>query len=139
MDVISSVSGGSFTAAYYGLFGDQLFEDFETVFLRRNVQSELLAALFNPLRWFSSKGWEATTRFDFERLLGKRPPTWTTDDLVALAKDQGVRVVSLMHIGGDGWLKTLDFVPRSVGHLSDVIQGGDRAELQLTLPMAMPE
>jgi hypothetical protein len=23
------------------------------------------------LRWFSSKGWEATTRFDFERLLGK--------------------------------------------------------------------
>ena len=56
LDVISSVSGGSFTAAYYGLFGDQLFEDFETVFLRRNVQSELLAALFNPLRWFSSKG-----------------------------------------------------------------------------------
>ena len=26
VDVISSVSGGSFTAAYYGLFGDQLFE-----------------------------------------------------------------------------------------------------------------
>jgi NTE family protein len=56
VDVISSVSGGSFTAAYYGLFGDQLFEDFEEVFLKRNVQAELLAALFNPLRWFSSKG-----------------------------------------------------------------------------------
>ncbi len=56
VDVISSVSGGSFTAAYYGLFGDQLFEDFETLFLKRNVQSELLAALFYPLRWFSSQG-----------------------------------------------------------------------------------
>ena len=27
IDVISSVSGGSFTAAYYGLFGDRIFED----------------------------------------------------------------------------------------------------------------
>lgn len=56
VDVISSVSGGSFTSAYYGLFGDRMFEDYEEVFLKRNVQSELLAALFNPLRWFSSKG-----------------------------------------------------------------------------------
>ena len=29
VDVISSVSGGSFTAAYFGLFGDRIFEDFE--------------------------------------------------------------------------------------------------------------
>ena len=29
VDLISSVSGGSFTAAYYGLFGDRIFEDFE--------------------------------------------------------------------------------------------------------------
>ena len=71
VDIISSVSGGSFTSAYYGLFGDRIFEDFEEVFLRRNVQGTLLHALFNPLRWFSSKGWEATTRFDFERLLGR--------------------------------------------------------------------
>ena len=28
VDAIGSVSGGSFTAAYYGLFGDQIFEDF---------------------------------------------------------------------------------------------------------------
>ena len=34
LDAISSVSGGSFTAAYYGLFGDRIFEDFYTfVFL----------------------------------------------------------------------------------------------------------
>jgi NTE family protein len=29
VDAISSVSGGSFTAAYYGLFGDRIFEDYE--------------------------------------------------------------------------------------------------------------
>ena len=31
---ISSVSGGSFTSAYYGLFGERLFVDFEERFLR---------------------------------------------------------------------------------------------------------
>lgn len=56
VDLISSVSGGSFTSAYYGLFGDRIFDDFEEVFLRRNVQGTLLHALFNPLRWFSSTG-----------------------------------------------------------------------------------
>jgi NTE family protein len=30
--------------------------DFETVFLKRDVQTELIHALFNPLRWFSGTG-----------------------------------------------------------------------------------
>ena len=55
IDVISSVSGGSFTAAYYGLFGDRIFEDYEQVFLRRNVQSTLIRSLFNPLNWFRGR------------------------------------------------------------------------------------
>jgi NTE family protein len=41
VDVISSVSGGSFTAAYYGLFGRRIFEDFENRFLKKNIQKEL--------------------------------------------------------------------------------------------------
>ena len=32
VDMISSVSGGSFTSAYYGLYGDRIFEDFEAAF-----------------------------------------------------------------------------------------------------------
>ena len=52
IDGIASVSGGSFTAAYYGLFGEQIFEDYEEVFLRRNVQKSLVASLFNPVNWF---------------------------------------------------------------------------------------
>ena len=56
VDYISSVSGGSFTAAYYGLYGDGIFEDFEDLFLKRNVEGDLFRGLFNPLHWFSSKG-----------------------------------------------------------------------------------
>lgn len=41
VDQISSVSGGSFTAAYYGLFGDRIFDDFEQVFLKKDVQAAL--------------------------------------------------------------------------------------------------
>jgi NTE family protein len=55
-DIISSVSGGSFTSAYYGLYGDRIFEDYEDAFLRRNVQGQLIRGLLNPLEWFSSAG-----------------------------------------------------------------------------------
>ncbi len=54
--VISSVSGGSFTAAYYGLFGDRIFQDYEQRFLRQDVSGALLQRLFYPSRWFSSTG-----------------------------------------------------------------------------------
>jgi NTE family protein len=52
VDVISSVSGGSFTSAYYGLYGDRLFQDFEKRFLRRDVQAELEWETFRPKNWF---------------------------------------------------------------------------------------
>jgi NTE family protein len=51
IDMISSVSGGSFTAAYYGLHGEQIFTDFEPRFLRQDVEGILLRKLFNPLNW----------------------------------------------------------------------------------------
>ncbi len=41
IDKISSVSGGSFTAAYYGLFGEQIFDDYKEVFLYKDVQGDL--------------------------------------------------------------------------------------------------
>ena len=52
VDCISSISGGSFTAAYYGLFGERLFSDFRPRFLDRNIQSELVWQVANPLNWF---------------------------------------------------------------------------------------
>jgi NTE family protein len=52
VDFISGVSGGSFTAGYYGLFGERIFEDFETRFLKKNIQGDLIqATLFNPVNW----------------------------------------------------------------------------------------
>ena len=53
---ISSVSGGSFTSAYYGLYGDRIFDDFEDEFLRKDVEGALTKSLFNPFHWFSRKG-----------------------------------------------------------------------------------
>lgn len=52
VDIISSVSGGSFTAAYYGLFGDRIFTEFEPQFLKRNVQGHLVWRYFSPWNWF---------------------------------------------------------------------------------------
>lgn len=51
VDCISSISGGSFTAAYYGLFGDRMFQDFRSKFLDVNVQGTLMWRLFNPVNW----------------------------------------------------------------------------------------
>jgi predicted acylesterase/phospholipase RssA len=48
VDVISSVSGGSFPAAYYGLFGDRIFEYFPEKVLYRNIQGSLLKRMFAP-------------------------------------------------------------------------------------------
>src|SRR2546421_2640497 len=38
VDLIAGVSGGSFTALAYGLYGESLFGDFEQRFLKRDVQ-----------------------------------------------------------------------------------------------------
>ena len=59
VDVITGVSGGSFTALAYGLYGDHLFDDYQARFLKRNVQRELITRILNPLNWgtFSSTGW----------------------------------------------------------------------------------
>jgi NTE family protein len=59
VDVITGVSGGSFTALAYGLYGEKLFADYEQRFLKRNVQGELIARVLNPMYWgnLSSPGW----------------------------------------------------------------------------------
>ncbi|MBS0455990.1 MAG: patatin-like phospholipase family protein [Proteobacteria bacterium] len=48
VDVITSVSGGSYTAAYYGLFGDRIFRDFTRDFLYRDWQGELIRLAVRP-------------------------------------------------------------------------------------------
>jgi NTE family protein len=57
--VITGVSGGSFTALAYGLYGDKLFGEYEQRFLKRNVQGEIIARTFSPSFWGNlwSAGW----------------------------------------------------------------------------------
>lgn len=62
------------------------------------------------------------------RQIGKASDEWTVDDLVGVVGALGIRLVSLMHVGGDGWLKTLDFVPRDLPHLREVLSFGERAD-----------
>ena len=51
VDLITGVSGGSFTALAYALYGDRLFSEYEERFLKRNVQSALTWRTVNPLNW----------------------------------------------------------------------------------------
>ena len=52
VEIISSVSGGSFTSAYYALFPDSFFTDFPNKFLYRDIQGGLVWRLFNPYNWW---------------------------------------------------------------------------------------
>jgi NTE family protein len=52
VDMISSVSGGSFTAAYYAIYHDGIFRDYEQKFLKQNIQGKLYWRLCSPLNWF---------------------------------------------------------------------------------------
>jgi NTE family protein len=51
IDAISSVSGGSFTALAYALYGERLFDVFEPRFLKRNVEQGLIEDVLNPFNW----------------------------------------------------------------------------------------
>lgn len=51
VDVISSVSGGSVTAAAYGLYGERVFDVLEPGFLKSDVQTALALRTLNPLNW----------------------------------------------------------------------------------------
>lgn len=56
VDVITGVSGGSFTALAYALHGDRLFSEYEERFLKRNVQGELVSRALNPFNWWKYIG-----------------------------------------------------------------------------------
>jgi NTE family protein len=56
VDVVTGVSGGSFTALAYALYGERLFAEYEDRFLKRDVQGALLGRTLNPLNWWKFVG-----------------------------------------------------------------------------------
>ena len=59
VDLITGVSGGSFTALSYALYGDRLFSEYEGRFLKRNVQGALTGRILNPFNWWKFIGGSA--------------------------------------------------------------------------------
>jgi NTE family protein len=51
IDILSSVSGGSMVAAYYALHRERVFTDFETDFLRRDINAEVYGIYLLPWNW----------------------------------------------------------------------------------------
>lgn len=74
VDAISAVSGGSFTAAYYALKGDAIFQDFEPNFLKRDIESELKSSIFSISHIFSrdSRSQQAMRVYDKRLFHGAR-------------------------------------------------------------------
>ena len=51
VDMMTGVSGGSFTALAYALYGEKLFDTYEQAFLKRDVQGELIHRVLSPTNW----------------------------------------------------------------------------------------
>ena len=58
--IILAFSGGSFTAAYFALFGERIFTDFDSRFLKKDVEGDLKNRLYSPYNWYRL----ASTTFD---------------------------------------------------------------------------
>ena len=120
VNVITGVSGGSFTALAYGLYGDKLFTDYERRFLKRNVQGEIIARTFSPRNWGNlwSLGWgrsELAAQLYDEVLFdgatfGDLDEWYTQEKLQAdiqLLQAKGIHPQTLTFPGGHTW--TEDF------------------------------
>jgi NTE family protein len=51
IDLISAVSGGAFTAAYYAMNGHETFDSYVPLFLNHDTEKDLWRQVLNPLSW----------------------------------------------------------------------------------------
>jgi NTE family protein len=85
LDLISAVSGGSITAAYYGLYGDRLFSEFREGFLERDMAEALKSKLLSPATMTKLQSGTYGTgdvldEFFREQLFGESPLSELLDD-----------------------------------------------------------
>ncbi len=73
-----------------------------------------------------------------ERRLGRPATTWSAGDLADLVEEDGIRLIALLHVGGDGELKALDFAPEDRGHARAILEGGERADGSSLFPGIPP-
>ena len=73
VDIITGVSGGSFTALAYALYGDRLFAEYEQRFLKRDVEGRAARRSLNPFNWSKFIGGSAGSLGARRRLLRRDP------------------------------------------------------------------
>jgi len=62
------------------------------------------------------------------RHLGKPPEEFTKQDLVKFIEENDIEAVNFRHLGGDGRLKTLNFVISSKSQLDRLLSAGERVD-----------
>ena len=60
--------------------------------------------------------------------LNKPAETFTREDLVKYIEDHNIEMVNFRYVGGDGRLKTLNFVISSRAHLNSILTTGERVD-----------
>ena len=60
--------------------------------------------------------------------LQKPPQTFTKADIISFVKENGIKMINLMYPGGDGKLKTLNFVITHLAYLDTILTCGERVD-----------
>jgi glutamine synthetase len=60
--------------------------------------------------------------------LDKPAEDFTKKDIIKFIEDKGIKMLNFRYIGGDGRLKTLDFVINSKKHLDHILSTGERVD-----------
>ncbi len=62
------------------------------------------------------------------RVLGKQPHEFTRADIIRFVAEQGIPMLNLRYLGGDGRLKMLNFAIQSADHLDKILTMGERVD-----------
>lgn len=62
------------------------------------------------------------------RFLGKMPEEFTKEDIIKYITSEGIEMVNFRYVGGDGRLKTLNFIINSLEHLDTILTYGERVD-----------
>ena len=60
--------------------------------------------------------------------LGKQAEEFTRADIIRFVIEQGVEMLNLRYVGGDGRLKELNFAIQSAAHLDRILTMGERVD-----------
>lgn len=70
----------------------------------------------------------STSRNPVVAFLKKSPEDFTADDIVRYVSENGIGMLNFMYPGGDGRLKTLQFVINSEEYLREILASGERVD-----------